>query len=752
MAKHLVGMAWVQGGIDLYLCERYLTPAQKEEWNLGYCASLGDREEIVWGLVRSGDEYKITCRCYRIDCPKFPRCRPDYVPGKDPLVIAPDEIPDYAAEKASEPVVWSEWEEPGDIFEQETTPEENEINEIDLRDEPDIPGLELSETQEKDDDQDTIITAGAGETMLVLAGPGTGKTYSLLRRLEYMVDKKRMVEASSILLLCFTRAAVREIRDRFLARVQSGEYSDDLARLDIRTFDSFATLVLMERQIDCTGWDYDTRIERVIDEIKRDPDILQEMKHFMVDEIQDLVGVRARLVQTILKNRPPGCGFTLLGDPQQAIYDYNVKNMPGELNSRGFRQWLREEYRDGLKEVKLTTNRRQTSRLAIFSARARSLLETEDPVKVREFVESIKAFPVEREYSNILPHGSTTEKVAILCRNNGEVLKISGDLRKRQIPHNVRRQHSRWLLPIWVADLLNGQRRILTRDELAGLDLSGWGETGDPDRLFGLLQALAGTDGPTVDMEKVRRTLTTEARLPDELYERPLPSLTVSTIHQAKGREFDRVYLLEPLDSDGADDLMEEARVYYVAVTRARNDFKRLERPKTYTWLTKRESNRWREEGKNLNGTSGLVSMEIGFEKDVDEESFVDGRLSGFDPHERQRYIREEVKEGDPVVIALIEDETEYYGIYHQNRLIGRMSDRFTSGVREVMKSTYERMRFVPFDSIYIPNRFTEVYVEQVYSVVKKPETVRVSVTEPYMSTGVWYAVSLAGMGKVHFN
>ncbi|WP_353733665.1 3'-5' exonuclease [Syntrophothermus sp.] len=427
--------------------------------------------------------------------------------------------------------------------------------------------------------------------------------------------------------------------------------------------------------------------------------------------------------------------------------------MPGEINSRGFQQWLRDEYRDGLKEVNLTANRRQTSRLEIFSARARSLLETEEPLKVREFVESINVFPVERDYNKILPHGSTSEKVAILCRNNGEVLKISGDLRKRRIIHNVRRQHSRWLLPIWVADLLNGQRRILTRDELAGLNLSGQGETGAPDRLFGLLQTLAGTDGPIVDMEKVRRILTTEARLPDELYERPLSSLTVSTIHQAKGREFDRVYLLEPLDPDRNEDLMEEARVYYVAVTRARSDFRRLERPKTYTWLTKCESNRWREEGKYVNGKTRLVSMEIGLEMDIDEESFVDCCLPGFKPHERQRYIREEVKEGDFLVIALVEDETEYYGIYHGDRLIGRMSDRFTSGVREVMKSTYERIRYLQSDfKIYLPRCFSEVYVEQIYSVVRKPETVSPSVAEPYMSKGVWYAVSVAGMGKVHFD
>ncbi|NSW84263.1 MAG: hypothetical protein HPY90_13510 [Syntrophothermus sp.] len=174
MAKHLVGMAWVQGGIDLRLCERYLTPAQKKEWELGYCALLGDREEIVWGLIKSGDKYEVTCRCYRTGCRHFSSCRPDYVPEKVPLAVAPDEIPDCDAGKASEPTIHFGWKEPEDIFEQEANSEENEIIEVVLQDEPDIPPLELQEAPEKDDNQDVIITAGADEMMLVLAGPGTG--------------------------------------------------------------------------------------------------------------------------------------------------------------------------------------------------------------------------------------------------------------------------------------------------------------------------------------------------------------------------------------------------------------------------------------------------------------------------------------------------------------------------------------------------------------------------------------------------
>lgn len=749
MLKILAGLAWVQGEVSLDQYTHLLTDEQRKEWESGmYCAKLGDPEEIVMGRVKDENGYSVKCRCYRIDCPSFTQCRPDYVPGME-LPVSPDQISTDGRDTELEPSVWPDWknilETNDDNDEESSNDGESSIEEIFLEPEQVIPILEKEGTVLPDEKQESIVTGAVDELMLVLAGPGTGKTHSLLCKLEYMVDKKRMVEAGNVLLLCFTRAAVREIRDRFTAKVQSGDYSDDLSRIDIRTFDSFATRVLMDRNVECTGLDYNARIEKVIDEINGDPSILEEVEHFLVDEIQDLVGVRARLVQKILKNLPPGCGFTLFGDHLQAIYDYNVKNQPEELDSRGFMEWLRRHYGDSLRIIKLDKNRRQTSRLAVVSSRSRSILETEDKARIQEFSEIINGFPEVIGLNNIVPQKDSPEKVAVLCRNNGQVLKISGRLWQKRISHTVRTQHNKWLLPVWLGDLLSGQQQIVTRDDLVGLDLFGRSAVDDPDRLFGLLQDLARTSGRAIYLDKVRRALTTDARLPDELCEGPAFPLTVSTIHQAKGREFDRVYVFEPRIIGEIDDPLEEARVYYVALTRARNDFKRLMFTKTFTWLKPTEgTGRWIEIGKKRDGNLRLVGMEIGFGSDINEESFVDTRIPGLDPDETQRYIREEVKTGDPLSIIWLGDNDDSYGIYHRNRLIGRMSDYFTFGVREAMNTVYGRR--------YLPLSFSEVYVGRVYTIVKRPETISLNVTEPYITTGVWYGLSVAGMGKVRFD
>src|SRR5437879_331068 len=56
-----------------------------------------------------------------------------------------------------------------------------------------------------------------GDTVL-LAGPGTGKTYVLVRRVEFLVEEHD-VPARRITALTFTRAAAAEMRDRLVKRL-----------------------------------------------------------------------------------------------------------------------------------------------------------------------------------------------------------------------------------------------------------------------------------------------------------------------------------------------------------------------------------------------------------------------------------------------------------------------------------------------------------------------------------------------------
>lgn len=58
--------------------------------------------------------------------------------------------------------------------------------------------------------------------MIVLAGPGSGKTLVITKRIEYLIQKKK-VRPEEILVITFTKAATNEMRDRF-RKIMQGRY------------------------------------------------------------------------------------------------------------------------------------------------------------------------------------------------------------------------------------------------------------------------------------------------------------------------------------------------------------------------------------------------------------------------------------------------------------------------------------------------------------------------------------------------
>ena len=150
--------------------------------------------------------------------------------------------------------------------------------------------------------------------ILVNAGPGTGKTYTVIERLKYLAKNYGGIDLENVLVLCFSRSAVKVIKDRLSCGNRNGEISAQAREITVVTFDSFATWYLM--QVDdkrnLTYASYDDRINLFIKEYERDTGILNNsLEYLIVDEIQDLVGVRAHLVQSLLKNIT--CGFLCLG-------------------------------------------------------------------------------------------------------------------------------------------------------------------------------------------------------------------------------------------------------------------------------------------------------------------------------------------------------------------------------------------------------------------------------------------------------
>src|SRR5262249_10545453 len=87
--------------------------------------------------------------------------------------------------------------------------------------------------------QEAVIEAPDGARLLVMAGPGTGKTRTLLARTERLIDHDRLEQAFDLAVVSFSRAAVQTVARRLATET-------DLGRLPVVTIDSLAGRILVE--------------------------------------------------------------------------------------------------------------------------------------------------------------------------------------------------------------------------------------------------------------------------------------------------------------------------------------------------------------------------------------------------------------------------------------------------------------------------------------------------------------------------
>lgn len=182
--------------------------------------------------------------------------------------------------------------------------------------------------------QSKVIQAAVDCRILVNAGPGTGKTWTLIERIIYLV--REGIDPDNIQVLCFSRAAVEVVRSRMAEAIISGRVDVTINRVDIRTFDSFASQLLywvkdsdyteIRKDFSVESLNYEERIAQFVKILKLQPALIEQCEHLIVDEVQDLVLNRAEMVLNMIKCLPATSGITLFGDACQAIYDYQADN------------------------------------------------------------------------------------------------------------------------------------------------------------------------------------------------------------------------------------------------------------------------------------------------------------------------------------------------------------------------------------------------------------------------------------------
>lgn len=157
--------------------------------------------------------------------------------------------------------------------------------------------------------QQKAILHGAGP-MMVLAGPGSGKTFVLTRRITHLINTHH-IDPSEILVITFTRAAAGEMQQRFLSLC-----GDTHPSVTFGTFHAVFYSILKETSVCRTG--------SILTEAEK-----RKMLRDIIHKNRYPVSVNGDMLEEIL---------TEIGQCKSREKDYIPQSMPVEL--------FRELYRD----------------------------------------------------------------------------------------------------------------------------------------------------------------------------------------------------------------------------------------------------------------------------------------------------------------------------------------------------------------------------------------------------------------------
>jgi hypothetical protein len=476
--------------------------------------------------------------------------------------------------------------------------------------------------------QREVIGDVVSSRQVVIAGPGFGKTAVACGRVAWLL--RQSVEPARVLLLSFTRTAVREMRDRILKLAQGVR---DAHGVEVRTLDSFAWRVRAGlTEVLTKGLGHDDNIGAALSALAAPTDELREyleqFEHVLVDEAQDLVGERARFVFALISRLRPEAGWTVFLDPAQAIYEWS-EDEAGSTPQKSFEDLLATLTPAPTRRVLRHLHRTQDPALRQLLLGAREfVLSSQESTRCatlrtvltsRAPGEPILASAV----AEILdPLGQSPNDLLVLVRRRAEALEVSARLTEKGVAHRLRFGSLPRVAAPWIASVLNRACEAVGGATVARADFeSAWRslEAENPWLVSGwsleyawrLLRRMApGGSKSSIHLPLVAERLA-GAGAPDDVSSREVGSqgLILGTIHGSKGREAPDVLFL--LTSTEGEDVS-EARVLYVGLSRAKAALHvRVLRSARWSYL--------RETGRHWRSTDGgHLQVEIGRAGDLD--------------------------------------------------------------------------------------------------------------------------------------
>lgn len=433
-----------------------------------------------------------------------------------------------------------------------------------------------------------------------MAGPGSGKSRVVGEIASWLVEKHD-VFPEEVLVLSFSRAAVEVVRQR------TAHITDLGGQVGTYTLDSLARRLLADSGDQTEMGDYDDQIARALAAIEEDPSLLRDFRHVIIDEVQDVVGLRARFVFGLLSALAEDSGFSLLGDPLQSLYDFQLDERE-TWDTKTFLGEVQRRFSPALRELQGEYRSRGPDARAVSLARTQLLGQTvkERSIQISELIASIPPMGVVDQ--DCVDDVSTWRgSTALLCDTNARAALVA----QAFVDHGLLAERADGAqepaLDPWIgAALQEWPARRISYDDFGNLEQllpSGL----SVDDAWRSLRA-HGASGRMLDLAELAAAL---GRPPLHLRRTATTPVVASTVHRAKGLEYDNVILVD-VDKwsrlEGDSD--REVRQKFVALSRARARVSRATGIDVRNWHSRTFQDgrrRWIRKAFRGNGSTGLI-------------------------------------------------------------------------------------------------------------------------------------------------
>ncbi|MDQ6953890.1 MAG: RecQ family ATP-dependent DNA helicase [Mariprofundaceae bacterium] len=456
------------------------------------------------------------------------------------------------------------------------------------------------------DVQQGIVQQAVEKNMLVLAGPGSGKTRLLVHRVAWLVCVQR-IKPESILILAFNRSTVTELRHLLGPRHMLGSQA---YFLEIHTYHSLAMRLLGEFPPENANEFHDWSqqlISKASEQLLRDDDdgdnelrrkLMAGFQHILVDEYQDINQAQYDLLSAMagrsLHAAEDRLTMFAVGDDDQNIYEWNGSN-------NKYIQQFEEDYHADIEYM--TVNYRSSSGIVAINnlliEQHPNRLKKNHPItpcaqtkdgKVRLFTGdaySLQAKALEICQYLIAKENMAANRIAILCRDHYDYEYLAPALRNKALPICIRGKKDS--LPWYKLREVHAMLKVFDGDGvLSAAEIHQTWKTlpqhiqdhQTTKALWYWLDAYHDTE------EIVRSRYEWRAEIRELSYDESKKmgqGIHLGTMHSAKGLEFDTVIVFAGKNTSNKQ--LEELRLRYVAMTRAERNLILMQKDSAYIWF-----------------------------------------------------------------------------------------------------------------------------------------------------------------------